>query len=424
MLEIDNFKENVLTELSLRRDKEILSNQKAKFFNCEGTPFIRITNDNYKLYRRILNSLQRCLERQYEQLVYEILKREQAKAAYTRKVDGLTKIRSFLDFEFYDTRNNHKVYVILRSHPPISLREFEVYRHLTVEDGGELCIVLTNYFEQITTRVVERNIKRRAPYLTNGTITIIDLPSFLLRFYGKEAKRCFEKAVVQLNEKLDGVIGYSITEICSEKALDRLKKQLNSDWQEHNFDDFFADSNINVEKQQKLVDKFLSGKRYSLLFDGKIYSDSYITSEWFYQKYAGTIKTDKIDMTAVVAGYFKSIEQLLDVFIANKGKGMVFEIRKISETESEEIKIGDTNYKRMLGNMKNFLQNHPELFEEQDNLLQNYYFSKLADWRKKIRNGYFHKDKIQDASTLSKIRNETLCLYFLTLSMFKFDFEN
>lgn len=422
MLEIDNFKKNILTKLPLRRDEMILSYQKKMHLSDRrGIPFIRIAKGDFDLYQKILISLKNCLGDQYEDLVYAILKREQEKAIYIRKVDRLTKNGVFV--EFYDTRNKHKVYAILRSHSPTGSIEFKVYKQISVEGGEEVCIVLTNYFEQSATRFAEHDIKRRVPELANATITIIDLPSFLLRFYGKEAKRCFEKAIVQLNEKLDGVIGYSITEICSEKALERFKKQVKENWQEHNFDDFFADSNTNIEKQHNLIDKFLSGKRYSLLFDGKIYSDSYITSEWFYQKYADTIKTEKIDMTAVVAGYLKSIEQLLHEFILDNAEGMVFEIRKI-ESEYEEIKVGDTNYKSMLGNMKIFLGSHRELFEEQDRSLQDYYLNKLGYWIKNSRNGYFHKDNIQDSSTLSKIRNETLCLYFLTLSMFKFDFDN
>lgn len=103
---------------------------------------------------------------------------------------------------------------------------------------------------------------------------------------------------------------------------------------------------------------------------------------------------------------------------------MVFETRKISKTEFDEIRVGDTNCISMLGNMQNFLKNNPELFEEQDSSLQNYYLNKLNAWRKKSRNGYFHKDNIQNSSTLFKIRSETLCLYFFTLTMLRFDSEN
>lgn len=305
MLEIDNFKENVLTWLPLRRDEEILAYQKKiRLSDCIGVPFIRIANETYELYRQILLSLNTCLEQQYLHLVYAILQKEQEKAESVRKIEDLSNTNNYC-FEFYDTRNKHKVYAILKSHPPKASIELKAYTYLKVEDGGELCLVLTNSFGYAVTHVAERRIKT-ATGLTN--VTIMDLPEFLLRFYGKEAKRCFEKAVKQLNEKLDGVIGYSIAEICSEKALDKLKKQLKDEWQHYNFDTFFADSNINIEKQQKLIDKFLAGKKYLYLFNDETYSDSYITSEWFYQKYAGTIKAVKLDMTAVVAGYFKSVE--------------------------------------------------------------------------------------------------------------------
>ena len=170
-----------------------------------------------------------------------------------------------------------------------------------------------------------------------------------------------------------------------------------------------------------MIDKFVEQERYRTLFDGNLYSDSYITSEWFYQKYANNIKVTNFDMTAVVAGYFKSIEQLLDSFIVANGQDKVFEYRN----GYDNILVGDTNYKSMLGKMHKFLAREENkcLFEEQDRALQKFYLNKLKTWIDNCRNGYFHKDNIRKTETLALIRKETLSLYFFTLVMYRFDDE-
>lgn len=75
----------------------------------------------------------------------------------------------------------------------------------------------------------------------------------------------------------------------------------------------------------------------------------------------------------------------------------------------------------MLGDMQKFIYNNIDLFEENNASLQSFYLKKLKDWIDQCRNGYFHKDNIQDTNTLHNIRQETLSLYFFTLVMFQFD---
>lgn len=128
-------------------------------------------------------------------------------------------------------------------------------------------------------------------------------------------------------------------------------------------------------------------------------------------------------MTAVVAGYFKSIEQLLDSFIVAHAQEKVFESWKDKNDRYIEIKVGDTNYKSMLGKIHKFLAQKENrcLFEEQDRVLQEFYLIKLKEWIDNCRNGFFHKDNIGEPETLALIRQETLSLYFYTLVMYRFD---
>ena len=80
----------------------------------------------------------------------------------------------------------------------------------------------------------------------------------------------------------------------------------------------------------------------------------------------------------------------------------------------------------MLGKIHKFLARKKNrcLFEEQDRVLQEFYLIKLKEWIDNCRNGFFHKDNINNPTVLSQIRQETLLLYFFTLVMYKFDDED
>lgn len=417
MIEIDTFKENILKQIPLIRDKAISEYQKKKIANYVGTAFIQIADENFSLYRVILQQLTLYLGYQYERMVYSILQKEQEKPDGLRKIDFLSDERFCL--EFYSTHDDRKIYAILRDNPRVDIiKERAVYKNLNANNDDEICVVLTRTFEQITTQLAKERIERVSG-LKN--VTVLDLPSFLLRFYGKEAKRCFISAISHLNEELTDVIGFSITEICDARALAKFKAQKITEWIHYDYNTLVGDIAVYSSKIKSLIDKFVEQERYRTLFDGNLYSDSYITSEWFYQKYANNIKVTNFDMTAVVAGYFKSIEQLLDSFIVANGQDKVFEYRN----GYDNILVGDTNYKSMLGKMHKFLAREENkcLFEEQDRALQKFYLNKLKTWIDNCRNGYFHKDNIRKTETLALIRQETLSLYFFTLVMYRFDDE-
>ena len=65
MIEIDTFKENILKQIPLIRDKAILEYQKKKIANYDGAAFIQIADENFSLYRVILQKLTSYLRHQY-----------------------------------------------------------------------------------------------------------------------------------------------------------------------------------------------------------------------------------------------------------------------------------------------------------------------------------------------------------------------
>lgn len=151
--------------------------------------------------------------------------------------------------------------------------------------------------------------------------------------------------------------------------------------------------------------------RYCLLLSNEDFAKSYFTSEWLFQK---QMKNDYLDKTYIVAGYFKSIEQLLAYCIRLVSGDSLIDIYS-----GRRVAVSSADFaKATLGNMQHFIGDlsNRELF---DSRLSNRTIvllnKQLAQWIKQERNGYFHRDNIVDAEFIDKIRDATYNMYLLIL---------
>ena len=151
-------------------------------------------------------------------------------------------------------------------------------------------------------------------------------------------------------------------------------------------------------------------ERYEILLGKEDFSESFLTSEWLYKNY---VKSKEMDNTFIVAGYLKSVEQLLWKILTLKGCK--------EEFKGINPHTGDDIIKNTLGDLEHFIGNYDnkkiygKLFGNEVYNVQNYLNEVMKHWRKNYRNGYFHKDKINDPNNIKKIREETYFLYMLIL---------
>lgn len=142
----------------------------------------------------------------------------------------------------------------------------------------------------------------------------------------------------------------------------------------------------------------------------KNFAISFITSEWFYTMYQ---LTENLDLTNIVAGYLKSIEQLLfaviqlseDTGITIKSKG-----RDIVQFSKENDDIIDTT----LGSLEQVIAHNGRILDV-NRYAKEYIVEAIDDWRDKQRNGYFHKHNLHDTEKVDEIREKAFQLYFLIL---------
>ena len=161
----------------------------------------------------------------------------------------------------------------------------------------------------------------------------------------------------------------------------------------------------------KILNHYLSNELYELLLGSEDFANSFFTSEWLFKKYCSTLE---LDNTFIVAGYLKSIAQLLWDIIRVVGQGRTIHNITISE---ENYDIIDNT----LGSLEFFLRCEDnfdlfrKVFGNSQVFVIRYLKAQIADWITHYRNGLFHKDQLNSEEIIIRIRQETIYLYMLIL---------
>lgn len=130
-------------------------------------------------------------------------------------------------------------------------------------------------------------------------------------------------------------------------------------------------------------------------------------------------KSGKIDFTAVAMGYLKSMEQLLYDFASLCTNEKDRRNRRIFAGRNGLIDLTDNNIVDKkeditLGGLTQFFQfpgNKDLLRREIDDTTYQYIKNKLYDI-KELRNGYFHKDNMEEWDIVEEARDNAYILFY------------
>ena len=213
----------------------------------------------------------------------------------------------------------------------------------------------------------------------------------------------------KFNQDVRELIGYSTISIPSKDMMFDFKEQLS--YKIRNFDyrsylNEFSENNINL-----ILHNYIENERFRVVLGEGDLAESFLSAEWYYSM---RCSTSGIEQTAIIAGYIKSIEQLLYQIIRlsiNSGK----KIRKKNDrifiqysTDNED----DIDY--TLGSMIQYVKYYSELWEIK-NPERRFVIDALSKYRIKCRNDHFHRDNIHKMSDIDEIRNQTFVLFALLL---------
>ena len=163
-------------------------------------------------------------------------------------------------------------------------------------------------------------------------------------------------------------------------------------------------------QRDTLFRNYIDRGLYKAMIGESAFADSFISSEWYYCIYSAV---GALDQTGIVAGYLKSVEQLLYAVIGlKKNMGMTIRTSEkeiVEYTSDSEDELGNT-----LGALQAFVQHNGKALEV-SSFVKRHIVDTIDEWRDKQRNGYFHKDNLHDIDKVNEIREKAIYLYFLIL---------
>ena len=404
----ENFKKNLIQHMSLKKDELITE----RMFNSQYVPLFEVADEKDKLYEKILKELNYLAVIYTEQLIVDLFTNHNMESRVVLQHDVRSR------FDLVVKINNKLVAIDLKTSPSVlsNGHALAIFR-----DEVSKCMYPTYLVFLIAEDSSFSGIKELKD-LPN--LRIMTFQTFIKEVFGNEELQLFNKAMLTYKDDMHIAMGYQITEIFNDQNLSTLKQELekyliNLDYfaikqqvsnEIKNQDDKFKD--LYDQSFNDIVNKFVNGQQFKKMFGNSDFAKSFLTSEWLYKQYKGV---DGLDNTFIVAGYLKSVEQLLSYIVHSRGKGRIISVLN-KETTIDENYIDAT-----LGDLEYFITdyNNLDLFEDKNKFFSRYLKAQLALWRTRYRNGYFHKHSLEDLARIKTIREETIFIYCLILGSLK-----
>ncbi|MDL2233229.1 hypothetical protein LJC63_06575, partial [Ruminococcaceae bacterium OttesenSCG-928-L11] len=243
----------------------------------------------------------------------------------------------------------------------------------------------------------------------------ITLQNFFDYWFGIDEYEIFMVYVNGFNERAKNLISFNTVLMPTEEVLEKFRFSVSTMLLEYPYRDLIPNE-IFVSQIDILHRNYFNRGLYKAMVGEGVFAESFISSEWLYNidKVTGCI-----DKTGIVAGYLKSVEQLLFAVIQlSKDRGKTIRARDktiIEYTSDNEDRIDST-----LGALAAFVDHNSSVLNV-SNYVKHHMVETIDDWREKQRNGYFHKDNLRDFKKVDEIRQEAIYLYFLVLGGFSID---
>lgn len=223
----------------------------------------------------------------------------------------------------------------------------------------------------------------------------------------------YKSYVNKYNEDIRRLIGYRTIVIPSDSSLEAMRKDIEAELRKTDFISLLRREGLHNDQIQIINSNFWKRDLYKAMIGRSAFAESFISSEWYYQTH--TVST-ALEQTAIVAGYLKSVEQLLYTLVQfSSGTGK--SIKRKGNGRAEFVEYCEENrdvIDTTLGSIIGYARHYSELWAV-NSYVKNYIADKLDVFREQYRNDHFHKDNINDPAEIKEIRTNTILLHFLLL---------
>ena len=245
----------------------------------------------------------------------------------------------------------------------------------------------------------------------DGCFELVHIRDFFEQYFGEGEFNIFLEYLQSFKKEVKQIIGFDTIILANKKTITEFRNEKTEylkNW------DYLQGIPKDVYESQVgvLTDNYLNQEKFKYMLSSEDFAESFISSEWHYSigKAANTL-----DKTPIVAGYLKSVEQLLfKILCQYRDTGKTIKMINANEfisfsTENEFII--DKSLGSLIGFVKHY---HKEIFEV-SSFVSWKIINELTDWRINYRNDHFHQDNVYSLDIVEAIRNKALYLYFLLL---------
>lgn len=232
---------------------------------------------------------------------------------------------------------------------------------------------------------------------------------FWEKYFGRDEFEVLAAHLNDFNERANKIIGFSTVVSPTKSALEKFRYKTGKMICSFPYGDTIPNS-VYQHQVDVFYKNYIERGLWKAMVGEANFALSFITSEWYFQMYQ---LTENLDLSGVVSGYLKSVEQLIWTIIGFEDQ-RTFQIKSkqggLIEFSAENESVIDST----LWSLEQVFKHNGWMFDINYHA-QNYLVEAVDKWRDKHRNGYFHKHNLQSIQKVEEIRAQTLQLYFLIL---------
>lgn len=251
---------------------------------------------------------------------------------------------------------------------------------------------------------------------------------YYMKSYFENEYDAFAEPIKNYVQKVEGLIGYSITKSLNPYALEDFRRLTQ---RKCALIDYIAIKDIVViGKEDKefrmpyedlliMRERYLHNETFLIAFGKNDFAESIMTAEWLFDSMK---RAAAIDLTVIGLGYFKAVEQLLFDLISTRMGKANYQIKKNGSKGKIPFtreKLDNDEIDTTLGSMANFIKDYrDDLLIHDISFKAKKYIQESIYSYVRLRNGYFHKHNIHDIEVIKEIQKTTWNMFFLLLSSF------
>jgi hypothetical protein len=401
------------------KTKEINPNISAAM----NSAFFDIGGADYSEYSFIMKQVERYSDDMLSNLVYRLLDEYQIKVS-TVQIESqeydVTPILSFIHSEGQKkTLYLFKRFGLNHCLPRNTLKE--IMEHHKAVDFKYISLVSKYPYAEFLNHNNDENDPSRGTH-------IYSLQYFFDQFFSPDEFDIFVSFAEKYTKDVRKYLGLNVTKSLTPYALYNFKNAVDYSIRHFQYDDVLPYTEIlGIESNQLslISEQYLKESCYKAMIGKRDFAQSFITAEWLYD----SMKTaENIDLTAIAMGYFKAIEQLmLALVILHKNENRTIKKKGLINNDKDhfiilsDFSIADDKIDTTLGSLIAFMRYHKnrDLFRLEINEdTQNYIIAVLDDI-KGLRNGFFHKDNLNDWNFIERARSTAYLTSFLLLGSYR-----